>query len=416
MATHPLIVTLKNLKGNARACVLTEPMWGIPYYLIVPYASVYMLALGLSDLQIGTIVSIGLVFQVLFALLGGAITDKIGRKRATFLFDFLAWSVPSVIWAIAQDYRYFVVAIIFNSVWRITATSWTCLMVEDTDSNLLVHIFSWIYIAQLLAAFFAPLAGLVILKFGLVPAVRGLYVFAAVMMSAKFFLLNALVDETTRGKQRMEETRHQPIHVAFTEYPQVILKIIKTPATLRVLGLMLILNIINMVNSTFWSILVTKHLNIPAPNLAIFSVVRSVTLLILYFTLVPRINAFHFRRPFLMGLGAFILSQILLVTMPQANYALLALSVCLEALALALINPLLDSLTTLSINAEDRARIMALMSVAIILGTTPFGWIAGRLSEVNRILPFILNLALFVCGGVLISLTTRKNERATFKV
>ena len=55
MAKHPFITTLKNLSGNARGCVLTEPLWGIPFNLYAPYASVYMLAFGIS-------VSIGIIF------------------------------------------------------------------------------------------------------------------------------------------------------------------------------------------------------------------------------------------------------------------------------------------------------------------------------------------------------------------
>ena len=76
---HPLINTLINLKGNPRASVYTEPMWGIPYNLFIPYASVYMLALGVSDAQIGTIASLGLLIQPFFALISGAVTDKYGR-------------------------------------------------------------------------------------------------------------------------------------------------------------------------------------------------------------------------------------------------------------------------------------------------------------------------------------------------
>ena len=94
MAKHSLFVTLKNLRGNARGCVLTEPLWGIPFNLYAPYASVYMLAFGLSDGQIGLITSVGLVLQVFTSLLSGAITDKLGRKRATLVFDLLSWGVP----------------------------------------------------------------------------------------------------------------------------------------------------------------------------------------------------------------------------------------------------------------------------------------------------------------------------------
>ena len=44
-----LLATLIGLRGNGRACVYTEPMWGLSMALVLPYASVFMLALGLDD-------------------------------------------------------------------------------------------------------------------------------------------------------------------------------------------------------------------------------------------------------------------------------------------------------------------------------------------------------------------------------
>lgn len=46
---HPLLQTLRELRGNPRASVLTEIMFGIPYNLFMPFFSVYMLALGITD-------------------------------------------------------------------------------------------------------------------------------------------------------------------------------------------------------------------------------------------------------------------------------------------------------------------------------------------------------------------------------
>ncbi len=97
---HPLIITLFNLEGNPKASVYTEPLWGIPYNLFIPYASVYMLALGVSDAQIGMIASLGLLIQPIFALISGAITDKYGRRLTTLISDLLSWSIPCLIWAV----------------------------------------------------------------------------------------------------------------------------------------------------------------------------------------------------------------------------------------------------------------------------------------------------------------------------
>ena len=43
----------------------------------------------------------------------------------------------------------------------------------------------------------------------------------------------------------------------------------------------------------------------------------------------------------------------------------------------------------------------------VILLTSPFGWIAGQLSELNRIFPFVLNIGLFLIGMVLVWLAWR---------
>jgi hypothetical protein len=46
---NPLLRTFLTLEGNQRACIWTEPMWGIPFNLYAPLAAVYMAALHLPD-------------------------------------------------------------------------------------------------------------------------------------------------------------------------------------------------------------------------------------------------------------------------------------------------------------------------------------------------------------------------------
>ena len=402
---NPLIVTLKHLEGNPRASVYTEPLWGIPFNLFIPYASVYMLALGVSDAQIGMITSLGLLVQPVFALLSGAITDKFGRRLTTFISDLLAWSVPCLIWAAAQDIRYFIVAVIFNAMWRIPHNSWTCLLVEDADEDQLVHIWTWIYIAGLLSGFFAPLAGVLIGAIELVPAVRLMYLFAFVMMTIKAWILYRFSNETRQGYIRMQETRKQPFFSLLGGYGTVLKQILRTPNTLVVLGIMFVISVVMTINGTFWSILVTEKLNIPAEHLAIYPFAKSALMLVLYFVLVPRLNLRRFRNPMLLGFVGFLISSLILVTMPAGNYWLLLLSVLIEAVSLTMYNPLMDSLVIISIAPKERARINAILSMVVILLTSPFGWIAGQLSEMNRTYPFILNIFLFLVGMGLVSLT-----------
>ena len=399
---HSLFQTLFHLKGNARGAVFTEALWGIPYNLYAPYISVYMLALGLHDFQIGLLNSVGLGFQVFWSLVSGALTDKFGRKRTVFFSDMISWSIACIIWAVARDFNYFLLAVIVNSVWRVSHTSWSCILVEDADPDQLMDIYTWIYIAGLLSAFFAPLAGLLINAYGLVPTVRILYILAAVMMTAKFIVMNAMVTETRRGKIRMEETHGQSLFALLGEYRGVLSQILRTPATMYTIGIMLIMAIFGSINSSFWSILVTRKLLIPEQFLAVFPVARSIVMLLFFFFVTPIIREMNFRNPILVGLAGFILSQLILITAPAHSYALLVLSTVIEACSAAAVNVQVDRMFVLNVDETERARIIAITMVIVVLLSTPFGAIAGKLSEINRILPFILNMVLFVIGMVLV--------------
>ena len=42
LKAHPLIQVLADNGGNPRTLVLIEPLWGVPYNLIAPFATLYM--------------------------------------------------------------------------------------------------------------------------------------------------------------------------------------------------------------------------------------------------------------------------------------------------------------------------------------------------------------------------------------
>lgn len=415
MLNHPLVRTLLSLRGNPKSCVLTEPLWGIPYNLYAPYVSVYMLSLGLKDSQIGLLVSIGLGVQIFSALMGGAITDKLGRRKTTAFFDFLSWSIPMLIWAAAQDFRYFLVAALFNGTWRVTHTSWSCLLVEDADPEQLVDIYSWIYISGLLAGFFAPFAGLLIHAFSLVPTMRGLYLFAFVMMTAKFIILYFYSTETKQGIIRLEETRNQSLFSLVSGYGDVFMQMLRTPRTLYTLGILLAMNMAGTIGNTFWSILVTQKIHIPEQHIALYPFARAIIMMIFFFLAMPRIKEMKFRNPMLVGFALLALAQIILISIPEKNYALLLLSTFIEACSYATVSTQIDRMIVVTVDAQERARIMALLFLVVIIISTPFGWIAGQLSEINRIYPFILNISLYCFGAILVLLAARHTDKEEAK-
>ncbi len=401
MKAHSLITTLKSLRGNPRGCVYTEPLWGIPYNLYIPYISIYMVSLGLADRQIGLILSVSWGFQIALALLSGVLSDKLGRRRTTLIFDILAWTIPSLISALAQNFWYFLAAGIINSAWRIAHNSWTCLLVEDAEPGQLVDIYTWIYIANLIVGFVAPLAGVLIGLFSLVPTMRGLYLFAALMFTVKATVTYLMTEETAQGRIRLHETRNQSIFHVLGGYRHVLAELLRTPRTLLTAGIMLVLSISSLISGSFWAIIVTEKLHIPAENIAIFPFIKSAFMIAFFVVLMPLLNKMRFKAPMVVGFLGFVVSQVVLITTPERGYPSLVLSVVLEACSFAAVNPLVDRMTVLTISAKERARILSILYVGIILLTSPFGWIAGTFSGINKDLPFILNIILFAAGAVL---------------
>lgn len=401
--THPLFQTLRELKGNPRVTVLTEVMFGIPHNMFAPFFSVYMLAFGVTDQQIGSLASLGLVVQIFSAWVSGAIVDKFGRRLTLFIADLFSWSIPCLVWAIAQDIRYFAFAAVMNGLWRISLTSWTCLMVEDAEERHLVHIWTWIMIFAVCSALFTPLGGWFVDQYGLVPAMRGILIFGFVMLTAKATVLYLYSHETERGIQRMQETRQQSLFSLVSEYRSVFWQLLHSKPILAALSLMAITNIYATINNNFWGVLITTKLGFPESQISTYAFIRSLIMTLSFFVIGPRLtNLRRFRLPLIAGFGAAMLGQLLLVVMPPQATLLLMTSVVLDAVAGALVSPMTESLLASAMESTERARITAMVYVGLILVISPFGWIAGQLSAMNRSFPFALNMLLFALGMVLV--------------
>jgi uncharacterized membrane protein YeaQ/YmgE (transglycosylase-associated protein family) len=273
--------------------------------------------------------------------------------------------------------------------------------VEDAEPDQLADIFTWIYIANIVVGFIAPLAGMLISTFSLVPTMRGLYLFAAFMFTLKAVITYLLTEETAQGQVRLHETRDQSLVHILSEYKGVLSELLRTPQTLYTAGIMLVISVSSMISGNFWAIIVTEKLHIPAEHIAFFPFIKSAISLAFFFVVTPRLTKMHFKVPMVVGFLSFIASQVVLITTPERGYLSLALSVFLEACSFATAGPLIDRMTVLTISAKERARIQSILYVGIILLTSPFGWIAGTLSEIDKAWPFILNIVLFAVGVVL---------------
>ncbi|MDR1867903.1 MAG: MFS transporter [Treponema sp.] len=414
MSKNALFKTLISLKGNPRACVYTEPMWGLSMNLCIPYASVYMLALGLSDVQIGLVTTIFMLSQVVFAFLGGPITDKLGRRKTTALFDFLSWSIPCIIWWQAQNFWFFLVAALFNGAMKVPTNSWDCLLVEDAEKNQITSIYSLVIICGQFSALFAPISAVLVARLTLVPAIRILYVNALVIMTAKLIILYIFSRETKTGLIRLSETKGNSIWSLVVGYRSVIRIILKSKGTIFSLVISALVGIVAMVNNTFWQIIANKKLLVPDSLLPLFPMFRSIVAIIFFWTVIPRLMKKGLKIPLFAGFISYAVGQTLLILCPIANYPVLCISLIFDGFGSGILAMLAESLVALHVNKAERARVMAIQHMIIMGSTAPFGWIAGILSDLSRNLPFVMTVCLLITGIIVTLLYYRNDNQSSY--
>lgn len=399
---HPLIELLKNNKGNPRTLILMEPLWGIPYNLIAPFATLYMYTQGITDVQIGLILSISMIVQVFFSFIGGIITDRRGRKFTTMMGDFFGWSVACLIWAVSGNFWFFLAAVLFNSFEQINQTAWYCLLIEDADSKDLVGIYTWVNIGGLVAVFFAPISGVLINSFTVILVVRVLYLVFAVNMLIKVIVTLRFCEETRQGKIRMAETKNTSVFQMLYEYKELIPKILRDAEVMKVLAVSVMLHITNLVSTNFFSLYVTQRLGIAERYLAFFPILNAVVMLIFMVGIQHRLEFVAFRIPMWVGLVLYAVCSMLLILAPNGGMMFIIVYVIGAAIANALVMPRKDALLQLNINPQERARINALIMSFTIAFASPFGYFAGWLSSIDRRLPFVFTFTIFLSAIVLV--------------
>jgi MFS transporter, DHA1 family, tetracycline resistance protein len=392
---------------------LTEPFWCVPWALVSTYASVYMLNLGCSPQQIGLISSVGLVLAMLLSLVSGSITDRMGRRRTLLVFDMLSWGVGMLLWAFARSFIWFLAAAAVNSLVHIAQNSWTCLLAEDTPPAQRMHVFAWIYLVSLVSGLAAPVAGLFVERFGLVPAMRGLYMAGLIIMVGMFFVRNAMLVETRIGLAKMRESRSAGAREALEDYLRVLGRLVRSPLAVAAFLISILVNIQAILKNTFQSLLLTQSLGFSDASIALFPAVGAAVTIATYLLVLPSLSSRGEALPLAIGTSVSALGALILVVCPARSYALVIASTVLTAAGAAVVFPYSDTLVSNTVEENDRSKAMAIFYVLLFAVSSPFGYIGGLLFSASSRLPFLLAFIVLL-GGLALCLALprlRKSRR-----
>ncbi|HHU02133.1 MAG TPA: MFS transporter [Christensenellaceae bacterium] len=397
---NPLIDTLLTIRGNQRVAIFTEPLYGIPFNLYMPFVSIYMASLGLSPVQIGFVAMLTMFSQMVSSLFGGVLADKMGRRKSLFVFDVFAWIIPYFLWATAQGFPAFVIAALLNGMWRISNVSYSLLIVEDADMKRLSHMYGLMNLATLLAGFISPLAYIFVQKFSLIPTMRTMYFFAMILMIVKNLVLYLGTYDTDVAKRRMESSKGKGIISSLLNSKKLFVDLLTTPRTLLAIGLMTCYLIIKTVNDSFWPLFVTDYVKIADENLSIFNAIRSIVMLLSTIFIFPNIRLSRFKLPLFLSFFAYVTVNIMYSLLNTGSFLGLTIGTFAEALALSIIIPMTNSILTATIEKEERAKQLSFAFMVSLLVSAPFSLIGGWLSNMSRILPLFLSAVIAMLGCI----------------
>ncbi|MDQ0113986.1 MFS transporter [Paenibacillus harenae] len=398
---------LSRLPKNARGCLLYEPLFLIPYSMFSTYATIYMFEMGMSETAIGWVTTLTLLVQVFSSFISGYLTDRLGRKWALLYFDVLSWTVGTLLWAVSQNIWFFIVAAVVNGFQRVPHTAFYCLLVEDTEPKDRTFVFSVLQFVGMLGGLFAPLGGLLVAHYGLIPGMRIMYILACVCMTIQFVGRHFATRETEIGLRKIAETRSVGFMAGLREYKGVILGMAENKPLLMIFGVYILFQFQLTMKGTYLSLFLVDDLKLDSGLVSIFPAVTSIIMLLSMWLLLPRLGDNNLHAVMLWGFFISLVSNLLLILPLPGMMFWLIVSTVLAAAGTMMTYPYLEAAVANAIDDENRASVFAMLSVLILLVVSPSGIIGGWAYRLDPSLPFLLIVLSFAASTALLVLYKR---------
>lgn len=406
-----IIDNFKMLRGNTRVSVICEPLWGIPYVLYSFYLSLYMKEQGVTATELGYLISIGFIAGILFSLIGGWITNRLGRRKTTLIFDFISWPVALLVYLISGSFWMFALAQVINSIVKIVSVSWNLMVVEDATPREQVAAYNLLNAVNISVGVITPLAGIFIKQMGIIHGERILLGFAVLSMSTMILIRNHYYRETKVGQEILNERKEYHLTRARDGWkPDFSLwqTLKEKPRLVKVLALSVLFNAylpIGTYTSLYYAPYLTEALKLDKSAIAILGGINAAVMLGIFIFVAPRLP--HRKRFSLMALGIIIqmLALTLFITIPPASFGLTTVCVAVFALGYGVAKPFIDAALAEVSGGRERAGIYTIHSTAISIISAGLGFASGYLYEIRPALIYLISIGILLgCIGFLINI------------
>ncbi|WP_345702002.1 MFS transporter [Kitasatospora terrestris] len=376
-----------------------EPLWAVPGTVTLYYATLFQKEAGLTTWQIGAIASASLWLGFLAQLAAGAVTDRLGRRRTTLLFDLLSWSLPMFLWAFADGFWTFLSAGLCSALGRVVNLSFFLLVTEDADEHQRPRIFAAIKLVVMAAGLLTPLAGAAMAHWGTLPALRAVYLFGGISMTALFLVRHRLTTETAAGRQAAEAPaglgRGLRLLFSARELWPVVAVVLLTDLAVQF--------------TLFQVVYLADELHPATGLIALQPPLGAFAAFACYRWVMPRRRHRPMSGNVLHGLLLGVAGWAAFLAVPGAGTPALLLATVLTAAGPFLLESYRDALVVTAVPPADRATLSSAVQSAAALAAVPCGWLAALLHTRDPLLPFTAVLTCYALAtAAILPLTARR--------
>ncbi len=175
----------RGIERSPAISIYTGVLWAVPLAMVNAYAAPYMIELGLSRAELGIFSAWAQGLSLLGFLTGGYLADTWGRKRTLIFFDITSWGIYTLSLTLASNKWWCIASILSMATNAGANIAYQILLVEGVKPYKRARVFTLLQLVNLIPslAFLPLMGGMLVTKFGLVPAGRAMY--------ALFFVLFA---------------------------------------------------------------------------------------------------------------------------------------------------------------------------------------------------------------------------------
>ena len=207
---------LGRLKGNAAVCIGAHPFWAIPYMFYTYYISLYLQERGITDVQLGTLMVAGTISATFFSFLAAPVVDRLGRRNATSLFDFLSSALPPLLYFFTKDFGLALVAMVLFNANRLMSVGYFLVMIEDAEDDGRIVALNMFNIITVVAGLLLPIAGVYVESKGLVRGEQTFLLASFIVITAMIAVRHILLKETRVGEAVREKVKAEPAGLGTT--------------------------------------------------------------------------------------------------------------------------------------------------------------------------------------------------------